>query len=44
MMVSRGVLDGGSIKVDLVGNEYKFDVRKGPERAHGTRSRVAARA
>jgi len=52
MMVARGVLDGGSIKVDLAPStslgagsyEYKFDVRKGPERAHGTRARVAARA
>jgi ATP-dependent Clp protease ATP-binding subunit ClpC len=60
IMVARGVLDGGSIKVDFVpstsldnardkplgvgGGEFKFDVRKGPERAHGVRARAAARA
>jgi ATP-dependent Clp protease ATP-binding subunit ClpB len=44
MMVARGVLDGGSIKVDFIDNEFKFDVRKGPERAHTVRARAAARA
>jgi len=43
MMVARGVLEGGSIKVDYVGDEFKFDVRKGPERVRGVRARAAAR-
>ena len=50
LMVARGVLEGGSIKVDfapsttagMTGGEYKFDVRKGPERVHTARSRAAA--
>jgi ATP-dependent Clp protease ATP-binding subunit ClpB len=51
MMVARGVLDGGSIKVDFIpsaesgaSGEFKFDVRKGPERVHSVRARAAARA
>lgn len=40
MMVARGVMDGGSVKVDFVDGELKFDVRKGPERVHTIRSRV----
>ncbi len=43
MMVSRGVMDGGSVKVDVKDGEFTFDVRKGPERAHGVRARAAAR-
>ena len=54
MMVSRGVMDGGSVKVDVSSKgesasggkdevEFTFDVRKGPERAHGVRARAAAR-
>ena len=48
MMVSRGVMEGGSVSVDMkdtstslgtVG-EFVFDVRKGPERVRGARSRA----
>jgi ATP-dependent Clp protease ATP-binding subunit ClpB len=42
MMVARGVMDGGSVKVDFVDNEFKFDVRKGPERVHSVRARAKA--
>lgn len=51
MMVARGVLEGGSVKVDYkadVGVEGKgdftFDVRKGPERERGTKGRVKVAA
>lgn len=40
MMVARGVLEGGSVKVDFDGSEFKFDVRKGPERERGARARA----
>lgn len=30
MMVSRGVLSGGSVTVDMKGNEFVFEVKKGP--------------
>ena len=42
MMVARGVMDGGSVKVDFVDKEFKFDVRKGPERERGARARARA--
>ena len=42
MMVARGVMEGGSVKVDFVDNEFKFDVRKGPERERGVRTRAKA--
>ncbi len=42
MMVARGVMEGGSVKVDFVDNEFKFDVRKGPEKERGHRARVKA--
>jgi ATP-dependent Clp protease ATP-binding subunit ClpA len=45
MMVSRGVMEGGHVKVDIKDNEFSFDVRKGPERAtRSASSRAAARA
>ncbi len=44
MMVARGVLEGGMVKVDFIEDEFKFDVRKGPERSHSVRARAAARA
>jgi ATP-dependent Clp protease ATP-binding subunit ClpB len=31
LMVSRGVLSGGSITVDMKGDEFVFDVKKGPK-------------
>ncbi|OGC88295.1 ATP-dependent chaperone ClpB [Candidatus Adlerbacteria bacterium RIFOXYC1_FULL_48_26] len=31
LMVSRGVLSGGSISVDMKGSEFIFDVKKGPK-------------
>ena len=43
MMVSRGIMDGGKVEVDVKDGEFTFDVRKGPERAHGARARAAAR-
>jgi len=42
MMVSRGVMEGGSVKVDVKEGEFSFDVRKGPERTRGARARTAA--
>ena len=49
MMVARGVLEGGSVSVDFdpkAGTDGKgdftFDVRKGPERRRGVRSRAKA--
>jgi len=42
MMVARGVMEGGSVKVDFDGTEFKFDVRKGPERERGARARAKA--
>ena len=44
MMVARGVLEGGSVAVDFVDTEFKFDVRKGPERSRSGRTRTRARA
>jgi ATP-dependent Clp protease ATP-binding subunit ClpB len=44
MMVARGVMDGGSVSVDIKDNEFTFDVRKGPERVRGVRHRVAVRS
>jgi len=43
MMVSRGIMDGGKVEVDVKDGEFTFDVRKGPERAHGARARATAR-
>ena len=44
MMVARGVMEGGSVSVDIKDNDFSFDVRKGPERRHGARARATARA
>lgn len=44
MMVARGVMEGGSVAVDYDGKDFKFDVRKGPERPRGVRARAVARA
>lgn len=45
MMIARTVIEGGMVKVDFIGNEFTFDVRKGPERDIRSRSRakIAAR-
>jgi ATP-dependent Clp protease ATP-binding subunit ClpA len=43
LMVARGVMEGGSVSVDVVNTEFKFDVRKGPVRERGIRARAAAR-
>lgn len=43
MMVARGVMEGGSVKIDIKDGEFTFDVRKGPERERSVRSRAAAR-
>ena len=42
-MVNRGVMEGGKVVVDVKDGEFTFDVRKGPERAHGVRARATAR-
>ena len=51
MMISRGVMDGGSVIADWSPTagadgkgDFTFDVRKGPERVRGVRARAAARA
>jgi len=52
MMVARGIMEGGSVSVDVkdastplgTGGEFTFDVRKGPERHRSVRSRAIARA
>ena len=50
MMVARGVMEGGSVKVDfkqtgtVSKGEFTFDVRKGPERERGARARAKALA
>ena len=44
MMVSRGVMEGGSVSVDVKDGEFTFDVRKGPERARSIRTRAVVRA
>ena len=41
MMVARGILEGGSVRVDVKDSEFVFDVRKRAERLHG---RARARA
>ena len=49
MMVARGVMEGGSVKVDVKDGEKEgtkeltFDVRKGPERERSARTRATAR-
>lgn len=44
MMVARGVLEGGSVSVDVKDNEFTFDVRKGSIRSRGARARAKAGA
>ncbi|MBI2612588.1 AAA family ATPase [Candidatus Kaiserbacteria bacterium] len=44
MMVARGVMEGGSVSVDIKDGEFTFDVRKGPVRSHSARARAAVRA
>ena len=45
LMVARGVLEGGSVSIDIgKDNEFTFDVRKGPVRERGARARAAVRA
>ena len=44
MMVARGIMEGGSVKVDHDGKDFKFDVRKGPERERGARARAKVAA
>ncbi len=40
MMVARGVMEGGSVVVDYLDNDFKFEVRRGPERTRGVRTRI----
>lgn len=43
MMISRGVLEGGAVSVDVgKDNEFTFDVRKHAPRARGVRARARA--
>jgi ATP-dependent Clp protease ATP-binding subunit ClpC len=42
MMVSRGVMEGGKVVVDVKDGEFTFDVRKGPERVRGATARAKA--
>ena len=52
MMVTRGVMEGGSVSVDMkgtsaalgTGGEFVFDVRKGPERPRGRRVHARTKA
>ena len=44
MMVSRGIMEGGAVSVDVKNGEFDFDVRKGPIRSHGARARATVRA
>src|SRR3989344_910007 len=44
MMVARGVMEGGSVTVDIKDGEFTFDVRKGPERTRTARARAAVGA
>ena len=55
MMVARGIMEGGSVRVDVSGKtslasdgkesaEFTFDVRKGPDRSRSARARAAVRA
>ncbi len=40
LMVSRAILEGGTVKVDAKNDEFVFDVKKAPERARGARARA----
>lgn len=40
MMVARGVLEGGSVHVDVKSGEFTFDVRKSAGRERGARARA----
>jgi len=51
MMVTRGIMEGGSVSIDYKNDagvdgkgDFTFDVRKGPERERGARARATARA
>lgn len=44
LMVSRGVMEGGSVKVDFKNEEFTFDVRKGSERSRSATARARATA
>lgn len=39
MLISHGVMEGGSVHVDLKGNEYVFDVKKGRRPSSFTRAK-----
>ncbi len=43
MMVARGVMEGGSVSVDVKEGEFTFDVRKGPERNRSARGRATVK-
>ncbi len=51
MMVSRGIMEGGTVKIDYDAKggidgkgDFSFDVKKGAERERGVRARAASRA
>jgi ATP-dependent Clp protease ATP-binding subunit ClpB len=51
MMVSRGIMEGGTVKIDYDAKggidgrgDFTFDVKKGAERERGARARAASRA
>lgn len=42
MMVARGVLEGGSVRIDVKDQQFTFDVRKAPEKNRSARARAKA--
>ncbi len=44
MMIARGVLEGGAVRVDVKDGELTFDVRKAAERTRSIRTRAKAAA
>ena len=44
MMVSRAIIEGGTVKVDVKAGEFTFDVKKGPERQRNARARAKVEA
>lgn len=44
MMVARGVLEGGSVAVDVKNDQFAFDVRKAAERSRSRSARARASA
>ena len=44
MMVSRAIIEGGTVKVDAKAGEFTFDVKKGPDRQRNARARAKIEA